>query len=324
MPPYNITKPTLKGYTNMALQECGLNTNNAQKELRPHGTEAFPCAGYESERTASPDDVIPWHWHEEFEMILVREGTLRLKVLSETYTLKQGELAIMNSGALHYGDTANYCHLESMVFSPLLITGNADSDLAKKYITPLTECSHFSCLILPAADPLIADYQSAFQALKTGAFAFEFTVRDVLSRIIVEIYRKYEKSIVTPEKGKNLDSTRLTQMLDFIEAHYPENITLADLCGAAYIGKREAMRCFKRTVGESPMQYLTKFRLMKSAGMLLRTQSLSIAEIAGSCGFDSPSYYTKKFKTLYNCTPRDYVKQRQQVSSDAPSSLSTR
>lgn len=57
------------------------------------------------------------------------------------------------------------------------------------------------------------------------------------------------------------------------------------------------------------MQYLIKFRLMKSANMLLEKPTVGIAEIAGRCGFDSPSYYTKQFKTLYKCTPRDYVKQ---------------
>lgn len=293
----------------MALQECGLNMNSTQKELRPHGTAEFPCAGYESEHTPSPDDVIPWHWHEEFEVIFIPEGVLRLKILSETYVVKQGELAIINSGVLHYGDTDNYCHLQSIVFSPLLITGTADSDFSEKYVRPLMECCDFSCLIFPATDPLSTEYKAAFEALKTDRFAFEFTVREVLSHIIIEAYRKYEPSIIKPEKEKNLDSIRLAQMLGFIEEHYPEDITLADICSAAYIGEREAMRCFKRTVGESPMQYLIKFRLMKSANMLLEKPTVGIAEIAGRCGFDSPSYYTKQFKTLYKCTPRDYVKQ---------------
>ena len=32
----------------MALQECRLNLNQKLKELRPHGTLEFPCAGYSS------------------------------------------------------------------------------------------------------------------------------------------------------------------------------------------------------------------------------------------------------------------------------------
>lgn len=293
----------------MALQECGLNMNTTQKELRPHGTAEFPCAGYESRHTASPDDVIPWHWHEEFEVVLIPEGVFRLKILSQTYVIHQGEMALINSGALHYGEADGHCRLESIVFSPLLITGNADSDFAKNYVTPLADCCDFSYMIFPFSNPLAAEFQNAFESLKNDTFAFEFTVREALSHIILAAYQKYEPSIVKPEKEKNLDAIRLSQMLGFIEEHYAETFTLADLSGAAYIGEREAMRCFKRTVGESPMQYLMKFRLMKSANMLLEKPTAGIAEIAGWCGFDSPSYYAKKFKELYKCTPREYVKQ---------------
>ena len=35
----------------MALQKCGLNRNNKNKELQPHGSLEFPCAGYESTHT---------------------------------------------------------------------------------------------------------------------------------------------------------------------------------------------------------------------------------------------------------------------------------
>ena len=66
----------------MALHECGFPLNNTNKELRPHGTPEFPCAGYESRHTSSIEDVIPWHWHEELEIIHVIKGTMRLQVLS--------------------------------------------------------------------------------------------------------------------------------------------------------------------------------------------------------------------------------------------------
>ena len=292
----------------MALQECGLNMNSMQKELCPHGTAEFPCAGYESRHTPSPDDVIPWHWHEEFEAVFIPEGVLCLKVLSETYSVHQGEIALINSGALHYGETDNYCRLKSIVFSPLLITGSADSDFATKYVTPLKECCDFSCMTFSPSNLLTAKFLNAFEALRNDSFAFEFAVREALSHMIIAAYKKYEPSIIKPEREKNLDAIRLSKMLGFIEEHYAESLTLSELCGAAHIGEREIMRCFRRTVGESPMKYLTKFRLMKSANMLLEKPALSIAEVAGMCGFDSPSYYAKKFKELYKCTPRLYKK----------------
>ena len=43
----------------MGLQKCGLNLNNVSKELQPHGSLAFPCAGYASRHTDLPEDIIP-------------------------------------------------------------------------------------------------------------------------------------------------------------------------------------------------------------------------------------------------------------------------
>ena len=75
----------------MALQECGLNLNRASNELQPHGSIEFPCAGYASRHTARPDDVIPWHWHEELELVLITEGQMNLKTPSVSLLLQKGK-----------------------------------------------------------------------------------------------------------------------------------------------------------------------------------------------------------------------------------------
>ena len=75
----------------MALQDCTLNLNRTGRELQPHGTPDFPCAGYSSVYTDSAGDVVPWHWHEDLEIIYVESGHLRLQVPGKTLHLKQGK-----------------------------------------------------------------------------------------------------------------------------------------------------------------------------------------------------------------------------------------
>ena len=60
----------------MALQECGLNLNRVSKELQPHGTIAFPCAGYTSYHSERQEDIIPWHWHDEMELVYIADGKM--------------------------------------------------------------------------------------------------------------------------------------------------------------------------------------------------------------------------------------------------------
>ena len=97
-------------------------------------------------------------------------------------------------------------------------------------------------------------------------------------------------------------------MFGYIHNHYAENISLTDIAGSASIGQRECLRCFKRMLQVSPIQYLIKYRIMYGADLLMKSRNLGIAEIATLCGFDSPSNFSKLFKNFYSLTPRQFRK----------------
>lgn len=289
----------------MGLQKCGLNMNDRQKELQPHGTIAFPCAAYESKHGDKTSDAIDWHWHEELEIIYLKEGTMKLQIPANEYKIKAGDLIILNGNILHYAIGDPSCELCSIVFSPFLLTGNSSTAFYTKYIQPLLSCAHFTMLRNSEPD-IVNAFQTAFHALRDDSFAYEFTAREQLSKIMLHIFKKLEKQLYIQDKGTNTNAIRTTQMLEYIQTHYSENITLEMIARSVDLGERECLRCFKRTIGESPIQYLLKYRLMQSASMLLTKPSADIAEIAAACGFDYPSYYSKQFKRFYQCTPKDY------------------
>ena len=290
----------------MALSVCGLNMNRLRKELQPHGTPEFPCGGYESALTDRPEDVISWHWHEEFEVISIPDGCARLMLPSETVHVRAGELAVINANALHYAEGAPAGALRSLVFSPMLVAGSGSSAMYTKYIAPLAAFQGFTCLTFDADDELSRAFAPAFLALKDETDCYEFTVRGYLTRVLLAVYRRFAPLPAAADAPQSTDAQRLTRMLDFIHADCARRITLSDIARAADIGEREALRCFRRTIGESPVQYLLKYRLMQSAALLGAEPDASISQIAGQCGFDSPGYYAKKFRELYGCTPRDY------------------
>ncbi len=118
----------------MALQECGLNLNSVSKELQPHGSLEFPCAGYSSYHTDKQEDIIPWHWHEEIEIVYIENGQMKIKIPSKTFVLKRGDCIVINANILHYAVAAPECKLRSLVFSPALITGKDDFAFSKKYM----------------------------------------------------------------------------------------------------------------------------------------------------------------------------------------------
>lgn len=62
---------------------------------------------------------------------------------------------------------------------------------------------------------------------------------------------------------------------------------------------------FKETVGMTPMEYLTRWRMLL-AGERLKNSDDSISEIASSLGYESESAFGKAFKRVMGCTPRQH------------------
>jgi len=292
----------------MGLQECGLNLNAEQQELMPHGTLDFPCAGYAEELSSPSGDEIPWHWHDELEIICVSSGQLRVQIPAKDCILTAGDCLVINSGVLHSAAAQPRCKLQSLVFSPLLLTGSKDSVFARKYISPLTGCRNFRAFLWDREthSQEMTDFMLAFQALAREVPGFEFIVREKLSALCYTLCRQFAASLRNEALPLNQDDLRIQKMLELIRQKYAEEMTLAEIAAAADIGERECLRCFGRTIRLSPMQYLLKYRIMRGAEALLQDPSGSIAETAAGCGFDSPSNFSRLFRRYYNCTPREF------------------
>ncbi|RKI43416.1 AraC family transcriptional regulator [bacterium D16-51] len=294
----------------MALQECGLNLDRVSKELQPHGSLQFPCAGYSSYHTDRQEDIIPWHWHEEIEIVYIENGQMEIKIPSKSFLLQKGDYIVINSNVLHYGAAVRECELHSLVFSPALIAGNEDFVFAKKYMQPLLDCNNFCGYFIKAGDnENVAHWFShAFESLAKDCCGYEFIVRENLSRICLFLYGEFKPQADTQNVPLNQDNLRIRKMLAFIHKKFADDISVPEIASIADISERECLRCFQKIIQLSPIQYLLKYRVMQGAEMLLGNPADSVSEIATSCGFDSPSNFSKIFKRFYNCTPREYRK----------------
>ena len=273
--------------------------------MQPHGPVEFPCAAYASRHTDAPGDTIPWHWHEELEVIFVAAGTLKLQIPGGEYLLQEGSLVVLNGNVLHSLSGHPAGELRSMVFSPFLITGGTDTVFYKNYVRALLACPDFSVWQAePGTD--VKRFSAAFSAMETDAFAYEFTVRENLSQLLLHCYAQLLPRLSAQKPAKSADTVRIEQMLQYMQASYAEPITLADIAQAAGLSERECLRCFHRTIGDSPVQYLLKYRLMQGAVLLRASPAASIAEVSAACGFDSPSYFSKQFRRFYQRPPREY------------------
>lgn len=81
--------------------------------------------------------------------------------------------------------------------------------------------------------------------------------------------------------------------------------TLQDLATEAGMSRSVFAQRFKDTAGETPMDYLTRWRMLL-AGERLENTDERLSVIAPAVGYESESAFATAFKRVMGCTPRDY------------------
>ncbi len=101
---------------------------------------------------------------------------------------------------------------------------------------------------------------------------------------------------------------KINQILDYVTAHYPDDLDLNIVANRMNMGYCYASTLFKRYVGMSFTQFLNNYRMDKALELLENTNCF-VYEVAGKVGFASNKYFFRKFKELYGLTPGEYQKQ---------------
>lgn len=97
----------------------------------------------------------------------------------------------------------------------------------------------------------------------------------------------------------------------FILGNYCNPIKITDVADYVCINRSYLYTLFHKTMGMSPQQFLSTFRITKAAE-LLEVTSLPIESIALSCGYSDPLVFSKSFKQMKQMSPSAYRKEMQQ------------
>jgi len=259
-----------------------------------------------------PDYKALCHWHEDFEFIRIYDGEMNYFINGDNIILQTGDCLFVNSGQMHYGfsPTKTECHFLCVLVSPTILTGSRL--LFDENIIPLMSNTAFPYLHIVKADPDAAIFRDLLDKLcyiKESETGYELHAMSVLLELILNLPCPMAAVGNTSKESPHLLIHR--KMVAYISNHFVENITLNDIAGSASISRATCCRIFHKFDQLSPMEFLTVYRLNVSADLLTRTND-SISEIAGKCGFNSISYYSKLFLSHFGCQPHVY---REKVKS---------
>ena len=95
----------------------------------------------------------------------------------------------------------------------------------------------------------------------------------------------------------------MQEAITFISQNYQRDITVEQIAEACNLNRTYFGRMFKKALGHTPQEYLTRFRLARAVD-LMRSTDYPISRIAQMVGYPNPLHFTKVFKKEFGVSPR--------------------
>lgn len=223
---------------------------------------------------------------QDYHILLLNSGRCEALHNGKLYSLEPGNLIIYEPGeeqkyAFKSESTSLWCHF----------TGGIVKEL-------LDSCALSGGVFFLAPDKRIFDsFSNMIQRFhQPGMLRYA-------NASLLELL--YSISDAVTSSGQKEESRFLLPILAYINANYNKQINLDELAKKAGYSKSRFSHIFSEMTGISPMKYQNEIRLKISCEMLSSTE-LSIADVAYSCGFNDPLYYSRMFKKKFDMTPTEY------------------
>ena len=244
------------------------------------------------------------HLHESFELILMRTGSMQYQVEQNVFSLKEGQLLFVNSGRVHKclktrEEEATYAYL---AVHPSLFS------VQPAFLEKMMDGTSSDFLILSPSSQrqmkMTEKAEDAFGYILRKRECYEICVTGALYELFGFLY-EYMLEASAGQEEKTPGSESLHAMVEYIQEHYAEKITLEILAAAGDTCRSRCCEYFKEGFHKSPNVYLTEYRLAKAVDLLLTTE-LGAKEIGKRCGFAGGSYFTETFRKYMQLTPLQY------------------
>lgn len=292
------------------MQNFIIETDKNGLEMNSHGDSFFPLAGYDEYFSKFVLKEVPWHWHNEIEMVIVIEGSTKVEYVNGSVEIKEGEGIFINSNILHRMTQTSLvdCHIINFVFKPEFIGGRYDSRIYNDYIKPI--CSNHSLSTIKLTPKtnwetsIIEKIKKALEIYTEQTYGYEILIQSMLLDTWYTLCTNQQHLLKLPIPTTE-SKTRLDKIITFIHCNYNKKIAVKDLASIADISESECYRLFRKALHMTPNDYILTHRMQVAVVKLIETNH-SVLTIAYDIGFGTPSYFSKKFKQQYNMTPKDF------------------
>ena len=224
------------------------------------------------------------HSHNAYELYFLVEGERYLYVDGSFYKLSAGDAFIAAPGVMHrtLDEGGGYSKFVAMLPKSLVPSSFTDSVKIVKVGEADAEAL--------ASDILLASGE-------TDDARRLFTVTRLLS-LVLSLPSCAERTVESPVIG------RVGVILDYIESHFTEKISLTSLAERFYISEYYLCRLFKEYTGRTFNDYVNSLRVERAK--LLLSEGVSVGRVWRRSGFGSESSFTRVFRERCGVCAREW------------------
>ncbi|MDX2227478.1 MAG: helix-turn-helix domain-containing protein [Verrucomicrobiae bacterium] len=254
-----------------------------------------------------------YHTHDFSEIAIVTSGTCRHLVEGVEHPIAPGNVYVFNGNTAHAFLETRDLHIINLMYDPDFFF-RTERDLKSLpgfhtlfRLEPMSrargEFRGWFRLTPPElvetrrmADRILEEYRGQKPGWKT-------LVRSRLMDMVIYLSRLYtEKSRRSPDSGK---LSRIGEALAFMETHHAQPLKLEEIAARAHLSVNQFLRVFRETHHCTPVEHLIRLRVARACELLSRG-SPKITSIAFECGFSDSNYFSRQFRRVMQCSPREY------------------
>jgi AraC-like DNA-binding protein len=240
----------------------------------------------------------PKHTHETFAIGVIENGVQATYYKGSTHIATPGDVCLVNPGEVHTGFSPHESGWTYRVFYP-------GAPLLQKVAGEVSgherEPPHFP-------SPVIRDHDLSsrmlffLKAVEDSEVSLER--ESLLLSVLVQMIRRHADTSDGKPPGRQRGERAVKTVLQYLDAHFTDNVTLSELSNVANVSEFHLLRLFRATVGLPPHAYLIQKRIDYARSLLSRR--LPIVQAGLETGFVDQSHFTRWFKKIVGITPGQY------------------
>lgn len=259
-------------------------------------------------------DSCCFHWHYDYEVVLLLNGSIKINAHNRDIVLKQGGLCVLNSGEVHsiLSMSNNICLI--LQFPPDIFKkiGSAKRNYIFDIVNrKLSEDQKINQVIKHLLDIAIF--------LKDKKIGYELHVEGAYYQLVAHLLDSglYSISQNSPKISYETEIELLNQLNDYVQRNYAEGISIKDICKALAISPAAMYTFLKETIGMTIGDLIRYYRIREAKRLLLETQHTNY-HIAFLCGYKNEMTFYRGFKKEMGVTPNHFRKGGESETSAGP------